>query len=80
MPPIGPAPPPPPPPPVTALAEMGFSLNHIQQGIRALNLNANGLNATQIAMLGREFTSSSKCFKLSSIFSDSVLRFTSSIP
>jgi len=55
MPPIGPAPPPPPPPPVTALAEMGFSLNHIQQGIRALNLNANGLNATQIAMLGREF-------------------------
>ena len=56
MPPIGPAPPPPPPPPVTALAEMGFSLNHIQQGIRALNLNANGLNATQIAMLGREFT------------------------
>ena len=56
MPPIGPAPPPPPPPPVTALAEMGFSLNHIQQGIRALNLNAHGLNATQIAMLGKEFT------------------------
>lgn len=50
-PPIGPAPPPPPPPPVTALVEMGFTLEHIQEGIRAQNFNASSLNATQIAML-----------------------------
>ena len=49
--PIGPAPPPPPPPPVTALVEMGFALDHIQEGIRAQNFNASSLNSTQIAML-----------------------------
>lgn len=49
--PIGPAPPAPPPPPVTALVEMGFTLEHIQAGIRAQNFNASALTATQIAML-----------------------------
>ena len=52
-PPFGPPPPPPPPPPITALAEMGFTLPHIQQGIRALNLNPTTINATQIAVLGK---------------------------
>ena len=30
---------------------MGFTLEHIQEGIRAQNFNASSLNATQIAML-----------------------------
>ena len=52
-----PAPPPPPPPaPLTQLVEMGFSMAHVQRGMRRLNINANGSQtsgqvSTQIAML-----------------------------